>query len=106
MLRSLMGRLTSTQKEEVQARVESCDFSGFKKKLSYNLCRHFRSFVGRDFKVIAQCALFLLGSYMTPAEKQVWLSLSKVYDLLVQPCIVSVMSFHITDIPNYILSII
>ena len=103
MLRSLMGRLTSTQKEEVQARVESFDFSGFEKN---NLCRHFRSFVGRDFKVIAQCALFLLGSYMTPAEKQVWLSLSKVYDLLVQPCIVSVMSFHITDIPNYILSII
>ena len=73
-----MGRLTSTQKEEVQARVESFDFSGFHNKLSYNLCRHFRSFVGRDFKAIAESSLFLLGPYMSPNEKIVWLSLSKV----------------------------
>ena len=73
-----MGRLNTTQKEEVQARVESFDFSGFDTKLSYSLCRHFRSFVGRDFKAIAQCGLFLLGPYMSPNEMIVWLSLSKV----------------------------
>ena len=37
MLRSLMGRLTSAQKEEVKARIESFSFSGFDAKLSYNL---------------------------------------------------------------------
>lgn len=79
MLHSLMGRLTSAQKEEVQARIDSFDFSGLDTKLSYNLCRHFRSFIGRDFKTIAQCALFLLGPYMTPSEKLLWMSLSKVY---------------------------
>ena len=46
--------------------------------MSYNLTRHFRSFVGRDFKALAQVSLFLLGPYMTPEEKNVWLALSKV----------------------------
>lgn len=78
MFRSLMERLKSSEKEEIQARVESFDFSGLDTKLSYNLCRHFRSFVGRDFKALAQCALFLLGAYMTSKEKVLWISLSKV----------------------------
>ena len=78
LLRSLMGRLMTAQKEELQARLLSFDFSGLDYKLSYNLIRHFRSFVGRDFKAVAQIALFLLGPFMTPEEKKVWLSLSKV----------------------------
>ena len=78
-LRSLMERMKSAQKEEIQARVEAFEFSGFDTKLSYNLCRHFRSFVGRDFKAVAQCALFLLGPYMLPKEKLLWVTLSKVY---------------------------
>ena len=79
LLRSLMGRLNTAQKAELEARIESFDFSGFENKLSYNLCRHFRSFVGRDFKAIAECSLYLLGPYMSQNEKIVWLSLSKVY---------------------------
>ena len=38
-------------------------------KLGYNLCRHFKSFVGRDFKALAQVVLFILGPYMTPEER-------------------------------------
>ena len=52
-------------------------------KLGYNLCRHFKSFVGRDFKALAQVVLFILGRYMTPEEKSVWLALSKVCYMLV-----------------------
>ena len=54
------------------------NFSAFQDKLGYNLCWHFRSFVGRDYKVLSQVELFVLGPYMTPSEKIVWLSLSKV----------------------------
>ena len=78
LLRSLMGRLTSTQKDHLQARLNTFDFSGLKYKLSYNLIRHYRSFVGRDFKALAQVSLFLLGQFMTANEKHVWLALSKV----------------------------
>ena len=78
LLRSIMGRLSTIKKNEIQARVMSLDFSGLSTKLSYNLCRHYRSFVGRDFKVLAQVGLYLLGPYLTPDEKAVWLALSKV----------------------------
>lgn len=73
-----MGRLNTAQKEEIEARVNSFNFSGFENKLSYSVCRHYRSYVGRDIKTIAECSLFILGPYMLPNEKTVWLSLSKV----------------------------
>lgn len=73
-----MGHLTTRQKEEVLARLFSFDFSGFKVKLSRDISRHYKSFVGRDFKSFAQLALFILGPYLSAEQKIVWLSLSKV----------------------------
>ena len=48
-----MGHVSSAQKEEILARIESFNFSGFDTKLSHNLFSHSRSFVGKDFKTIA-----------------------------------------------------
>lgn len=73
-----MGRISTRHKEEIQARISSLDFSGIEYKLSYNLSRHYKSYVGRDYKTLAQVALHLLTPYMTPGEKKVWLCLSKV----------------------------
>ena len=73
-----MAGLTTAQKDEIQARLASFDFSGLEYKLSYNLSRHFKSFVGRYFKALAQIALYLLTPYMSSDEKNVWLSLSNV----------------------------
>ena len=47
LLRTLMGHLTSAQKDDLHARLATFDFSGLDYKMSYNLIRHFRSFVGR-----------------------------------------------------------
>ncbi len=73
-----MGRLTAKQKEEVSAKISSFNFSGFKMKLSTKITRHYKSFVGRDFKAFAQSALFILGDYLTTVETQILLALSKV----------------------------
>ena len=99
LLRTLMGHLTSAQKDDLQARLVIFDFSGLDYKMSYNLTCHYRSFVGtcrvctclysqhitadlfyigRDFKALAQVSLFLLGPYMPPEEKAVWLALVRV----------------------------
>ena len=75
LLRMLMGRLTSVEKNHLQARLETFDFSSLQYKMSYNLIRHFRS---RDFKSLAQVSLFLLGPLMTTKESLIWLALSKV----------------------------
>ena len=77
--RDLMGRLTTVQRKEIQARISSFSFSGFDMKLSRNVVKYFKSFVGRDFKILAQLALFVLPPYLTPGETEVWFALSKVH---------------------------
>ncbi|KAL5459987.1 hypothetical protein EMCRGX_G033391 [Ephydatia muelleri] len=79
LYRDLMGRLTTVQRKEIQARISSFSFSGFDMKLSRNVAKYFKSFVGRDFKILAQLALFVLPPYLTPGETEVWFALSKVF---------------------------
>ena len=57
-----MSRLTTSQKVKLQARLSSFDFTGLDYKLTYNITRHFRSFVGRDFKA---CSFSLGTPYVT-----------------------------------------
>lgn len=78
LLTSLMQRLSSAEKEGIEARLYSLDYSGMDYRLSYSIVRHFKSFVGRDYKALAQIALYVLAPYMTQNEKVVWLALSKV----------------------------
>lgn len=66
------------QKNDLEARLLAFDYSGLEHKLSYSIVRHHHSFMGLDFKALAQISLFILGVYMTPQEKAVWLALSKV----------------------------
>ena len=73
-----MASLNEWQKGEIRARIAAFLFSGFKVKLSSDICRYVGSLVGRDFKAVAQMAPFVLTPYMDDNEKKVWLSLSKV----------------------------
>ena len=73
-----MQRLSSGEKEQIEARIYSLDYSGMDYRLSYSIVRHFKSYVGRDYKALAQLALYILTPYMTPSETVIWLALSKV----------------------------
>ena len=73
-----MGRLTSAQKLEVLAHISSFPFSGFAIRLTRNIAKYYKSFVGRDFKALAQLALFVFLPYLTAGEIEVWFALSKV----------------------------
>eukprot|EP00731_Ephydatia_muelleri_P038418 Em0755g1a len=42
------------------------------------MTRYYKSFVGQDFKLLAQLAVHLSSSYMDDGEKEVWFKLSKV----------------------------
>ncbi len=55
------------------------NYSAFKVCVYANITRHYRSFVGRDFKAWAHMALFIIGPYLNEGEASVWLSLSKVH---------------------------
>ena len=98
----LIDRLSTQEKQEVQARIFSLDSTAIKPKPTarivrlaiqchgYNCCkcddiiiistcRYHRSFTGKDFKGWAQVCLFVVWDYLTDAEKKVWLTLSQVY---------------------------
>lgn len=40
MLREVMSKLNSAQKDEVMARIQSFPFSGYRHKLTGNVCRY------------------------------------------------------------------
>ena len=58
-----------------------CEYS-FKVKMYANVCRHYKSFVGRDFKGWAQMALFIMGPYLNDGRKPVLVTFSKVNTIL------------------------
>ena len=70
-----MSLLSSVQRAEVSARIAAFSFSGFDKRLSRDITKYYRSFVGHDFKVFA---IFIFLPFLSPTEVQVWLALSKV----------------------------
>jgi hypothetical protein len=57
LLRKLMSKLTSQKKEEIRARIRAFSYTGFKTRLSTDICKYTGSLVGRDFKVLAQMAV-------------------------------------------------
>ena len=74
----LMGRVSTIQKKEIAAKIASFPKSGMSLALSPGIVHHHQSFVGKDFKALAEMAPFVLWSYLNEKEKRVWLSLSKV----------------------------
>lgn len=82
LLRKLMARLTSQQKKELQSILIAFNSSGFSHTLSSKLSRHYRSFVGRDFKALAQCAMFIFDRFFSDQDRAVWLALSGRYSKL------------------------
>ena len=57
----LMGHLTPTEKKRLKALVETFNFSGIKGKLRPSSLTYYKSFVGRDFKIIMGTVLHLCG---------------------------------------------
>ena len=73
-----MKKLSTNEKEELRARISAFSFSGCDAHFSRDMTRYYKSFVGRDFKLLAQLAVHLLSPYMDDGEKEVWFKLSKV----------------------------
>ncbi|KAL5499990.1 hypothetical protein EMCRGX_G011474 [Ephydatia muelleri] len=81
-LRDFMGCLSKREKNEIAGRIAAFNFSGFSHRLSRDITRYYRSFVGRDFKVLAQLSLFIFAPYLTASETEVWFGLSKLFKLV------------------------
>ena len=73
-----MKGLTPANKKKVKARVEVFDFSAFPGKVTSSITTMYGSYVGRDFKLWAQIAVFILMDIITDEELEVWRNLSEV----------------------------
>ena len=69
-----MKKLSNNQKEELQACISAFSFSGCDAHFSRDMTRYYKSFVGRDLKLLAQLAVHLLSPYMDYVKKKCGLS--------------------------------
>eukprot|EP00731_Ephydatia_muelleri_P000341 Em0001g341a len=76
-LRAKIPQLSQQQRAELSARISAFQTSGHIGKISTDVAKHYKSFVGRDFKALAQMALFVLSPYLSAAELEVWIAVSK-----------------------------
>ena len=78
LLKTTIPTLSTQEKEEVLARVQAFNYSGFDCRLIGNVIQYHKSFVGRDYKAWAQMALSVIYPYLSDNDKTVWMALSKV----------------------------
>eukprot|EP00731_Ephydatia_muelleri_P003992 Em0002g168a len=77
-----MEQLSEKQRKEVVARIAALPSSGLTGGISSDISRHYKSFVGRDFKFLAQIAMFIFSPYLSEAEIEVWLALPMVFKMV------------------------
>ena len=78
LTRELMDTISPDTKQKIVARIKAFNSSGLGGKLSSNIVYHHRSFHGKDYKLWAQMAPFIIWPFITESQRRVWLSLSKV----------------------------
>eukprot|EP00731_Ephydatia_muelleri_P004968 Em0002g1144a len=75
-------------------------------KISTDVAKHYKSFVGRDFKALAQMALFVLFPYLSAAELEVWIAVSKVFKIAYcDPFDPEKMEYYKTVCQNFVTAI-
>ena len=73
-----MKALSTADKIKIKVRIEAFDFSAFPQKIASSITRMHGSLVGRDYKVWAQVAVFILMDIVSDDELEVWYNLSDV----------------------------
>lgn len=78
MLISFMEHRTAAEKREILAKVATFPYCGFTGRMTGNVCYHYKSFVGRDYKAWTKMAPFIIHSYVSDDESRCWYLLCKV----------------------------
>lgn len=79
LLKTIMPSLTHQNKQEILARLRSFSTSGLSGKMYGNVCDHYGSFVGRDYKAWSEVAPFIWSPYLSEGQKKVLKCYCKVF---------------------------
>ena len=78
MLSSTIKSSSEQKKEQLHAKIQSMDMSAFPAKITGNIIRNYGSYVGQDFKLWMQVAVFILKDIVPDEQLLVWELLSEV----------------------------
>ncbi|CAH7672379.1 hypothetical protein PPACK8108_LOCUS7184 [Phakopsora pachyrhizi] len=95
LYRDLINNLSSDQKDELIARLQSFDTNNLNIppiKAKY-LVQHYLSLVGKDFKVLIQAAPFVFFPLIQEAKHKMWTSLCHLCSIIFQTHIVNLKSY-------------
>ena len=78
LVKKTFQNLSAADKRKVKAKIEAFDFSAFPRRLSSTFIKNYGSSAGRDFKLWAQIAVFILDGFISDRELLVWFYLCEV----------------------------
>lgn len=78
LLSSTIKAFSQDEKDKLHARIGSLDMSSFPAKIRGNITRNYGSYVGRDYKLWMQLAVFVLQDIISDEHLLVWELLSEV----------------------------
>ena len=78
LLAKTMKSLSPADKKKIKAKIDVFDFSAFPAKITSSITSMYGSYVGRDYKLWAQVAVFILTDIIKDEELEVWSNLSEV----------------------------
>ncbi|KAA1076465.1 hypothetical protein PGT21_007921 [Puccinia graminis f. sp. tritici] len=89
MVRDVMGRVKPQHLGLIEGRYRAFSTSSLNiPSLSpYYMAKHSSNLVGKEFKVVLQCAPFVLFGFMEEGERLAWMALCQLAPLVFQTCI-------------------
>lgn len=78
LLKATIQSLSTEQKSQMHAKVTALDMKPFSRCIKGNITRNYGSYVGRDFKLWIQVAVFVLQNLIPDEDLSVWQLLSEV----------------------------
>ena len=78
LLSATIQSLTREQKDQIHTKIASTDMSAFPANIQGNITRNYGSYVGRDFKLWIQVAVFILEGIVSEDVLVIWELLCKV----------------------------
>ena len=78
MLSATIQSLSKEEKEQIHAKIGSTDMRAFPASIRGNITRNYGSYVGRDFKLWIQLAVFILQGIVSEDILRIWELISEV----------------------------
>ncbi|XP_070549617.1 uncharacterized protein [Ptychodera flava] len=93
--------MTARDRELLELKLKAFDWTPFKRTLSPSFIDKFQSYVGRDFKLWAQIAIFILAGNISAQHLRLWHLISEVFILVHKDCLL-IDELHVSEMKGLV----